>query len=57
MGVYKSLVAHECLKIYKAKNEVMGKLWQRNYYEHIIRDEVELNKIRMYIEGNALKPE
>lgn len=28
-----------------------GKLWQRNYYEHIIRDEQELNKIREYITG------
>jgi hypothetical protein len=32
-----------------------GKLWQRNYYEHIIRDEKELNKIRQYIVDNPLK--
>jgi REP element-mobilizing transposase RayT len=24
-------------------------IWQRNYYEHIIRNEVDLNKIREYI--------
>ena len=29
-----------------------GKLWQRNYYEHVIRDEDELNKVREYIVGN-----
>jgi len=29
-----------------------GKLWQRNYYEHIIRDENELNRIREYIINN-----
>ena len=29
-----------------------GKLWQRNYYEHIIRNEQELNKIREYIVNN-----
>ena len=29
-----------------------GKLWQRNYYEHIIRDERELNRIREYIVNN-----
>ena len=29
-----------------------GKLWQRNYYEHIIRNEDELNKIREYIIRN-----
>ena len=32
-----------------------GKLWQRNYYEHIVRDEGDLNNIRGYIENNALK--
>jgi putative transposase len=31
-----------------------GKLWQRNYYEHIIRNEIELNRIREYIQNNPL---
>jgi len=29
------------------------KLWQRNYWEHIVRDEIELNLIREYIRNNA----
>ena len=29
-----------------------GKLWQRNYYEHIIRDERDLERIRAYIANN-----
>ena len=29
-----------------------GKLWQRNYYEHIIRDENAHNRIRQYITNN-----
>ncbi|MCC6728750.1 MAG: transposase [Chthonomonadales bacterium] len=28
------------------------RLWQRNYYEHIIRDEESLDRIRQYIFGN-----
>jgi len=32
-----------------------GRLWQRNYYEHIIRNENELNQIRDYIINNPLK--
>ncbi|MGB7291429.1 MAG: transposase [Thermodesulfobacteriota bacterium] len=32
-----------------------GKLWQRNYYEHIIRNEYDLNEIREYIVNNPLK--
>ena len=31
------------------------KLWQRNYYEHIIRNEENTNKIRQYIIENPLK--
>jgi REP element-mobilizing transposase RayT len=30
-------------------------VWQRNYYEHIIRDEKELHAIREYIRYNPLK--
>ena len=32
-----------------------GKLWQRNYYEHVIRNEDELNSIREYIVNNPLQ--
>jgi len=30
------------------------KFWQRNYYEHVIRNEKALNKIREYIQNNPL---
>ena len=30
-------------------------VWQRGYYEHVIRDEKELNRIRQYIVENPLK--
>jgi len=30
-------------------------LWQRNYYEHIIRNEESLNRVREYIETNPLR--
>ncbi len=33
----------------------LKRLWQRNYYEHVIRNEDELNKIRYYIQTNPLK--
>lgn len=31
------------------------RLWQRNYHEHIIRDEADLFAIRQYIDSNPLK--
>jgi REP element-mobilizing transposase RayT len=30
-----------------------GRLWQRNYYEHIVRNDDELTRIREYIFSNA----
>jgi REP element-mobilizing transposase RayT len=30
-------------------------VWQRNYYEHIIRNEVEWERIRKYIQVNPLR--
>ncbi|MEO7316212.1 MAG: hypothetical protein ABIW47_13570 [Ginsengibacter sp.] len=45
MGGYKSIVANECLKIWKSRwtgvgpAPIMGKLWHRNLYEHILRNE------------------
>jgi len=31
------------------------KLWQRNYFEHVVRNEKELSEIRKYIEINPIK--
>ena len=52
IGAYKSRVVHKCLGLAKIKDKFMGKLWQRNYYEHIIRNEDDLNRIRKYIHNN-----
>jgi putative transposase len=30
-------------------------VWQRNYYEHVIRNEIDLEEIREYIQNNPLK--
>jgi putative transposase len=32
-----------------------NRFWQRNYYEHIIRNDNELNNIRDYIQNNVLQ--
>ncbi|HEY5614607.1 MAG TPA: transposase [Bacteroidota bacterium] len=43
----------------KGVNEIRrtpgGTLWQRGFYEHIIRDEDDLNRIRQYVSENVLK--
>jgi len=30
----------------------MVNIWQRNYYEHIVRNQVELDEITKYIDAN-----
>jgi putative transposase len=54
VGAYKSLVANGCLNLYKSKNEMMGKLWQRNYWEHIIRTDSSYHRIADYIISNPI---
>jgi REP element-mobilizing transposase RayT len=52
VGAYKSLVANGCRKLYDEKNEILGTLWQRNYYERIIRSDDEYRRIAEYIINN-----
>jgi len=42
-------------QINKLRNIPGTDVWQRNYYEHVIRDDAELNRIRQYIMENPLK--
>ena len=57
VGAYKSLTTVEYVHGVKAYGWMPfdSKLWQRNYYEHIIRDEVTLFRIRDYIVYNPSK--
>ena len=65
VGAYKSLVANGCLDIWKLKwagvnpaptqIPTMGKIWQRDFYEHIIRNEQSYQTISNYIINNPAK--
>jgi len=55
IGAYKSLVANRCLELCKQRSDSLGKLWQRNYHEHIIRDRNVHAQIAEYIENNPAK--
>lgn len=49
IGSFKSSVTK---KLHQTKTITQAKIWQRNYYEHIIRDEQDYQKIFEYIENN-----
>lgn len=42
-------------KINKMRNNPGCPVWQRNYYEHVIRNETDLANIRQYIANNPMK--
>jgi putative transposase len=53
IGVFKSLVFTVYLDWIEVNDpNRRAKFWQRNYYEHIIRDETELYAVRRYIREN-----
>jgi putative transposase len=56
IGVFKSIVTHHYIIGVNTQNwkPFHKRLWQRNYYEHIIRDDAALQKIQQYIQNNPL---
>jgi len=52
VGNFKSVTARRINRIRKTPG---ASVWQRNYYEHIVRDETELARIREYIRLNPVK--
>jgi putative transposase len=57
VGAFKSITTHEyTLGVSKYGWPLFpGRLWQRNYYEHIIRSEKELNRTRRYVSDNPAR--
>ena len=52
LGAYKASVSN---KAHHILDNPGIPIWHRNYYEHVIRNEAELQKIREYIHNNPLK--
>ena len=57
MGWFKTMTTNEYIE--NVKNNMFPpfdkKIWQRNYYEHIIRDESDYIETKEYILNNPLK--
>jgi hypothetical protein len=49
---YKSAVTY---RVNLIRNIGSVQVWQRNYYEHVLRNEAELNRIRQYILNKPLQ--
>lgn len=57
VGAFKSLAATGYIVGVKDKGwpQFRGRLWQRNYHEHVIRDEAALDRIRRYVDDNPAR--
>jgi putative transposase len=56
VGGYKSSTVNAWVEHLKKTGQVgVGRFWQRNYYEHVIRNEFELEQKRAYIRNNPIK--
>lgn len=52
VGRFKTITAKQ---INERRNTPGTPVWQRNYYDHVIRNEADLNHIREYIQTNVLR--
>lgn len=56
MQWFKTMTTNDYIRGVKQHNwkPFPGKLWQRSYYDHVVRDDVDLDNIRRYIQGNPV---
>lgn len=55
IGALKSKTSVKWLKTCKANNTQSGAIWQRSFYDHIIRGERDYEEIWQYIDENPLR--
>ena len=57
MQWFKTMTTNEYIRGVKEHDweSFPGKLWQRNYYEHVVRTDAELDQVRQYILDNPAK--
>jgi REP element-mobilizing transposase RayT len=53
--IVRALKTFSARKINQIRKTPGVPVWQRNYYEHIIRDENDLNRVREYIHHNPAR--
>jgi putative transposase len=53
-AIVRTFKSRSAISVNRLLNRSGRRLWQRNYYEHIVRDQDELAKIREYIAENPL---
>lgn len=55
VGAYKSLVSVQWLKVCKQRQTRMDTLWERSFYDHVIRDDEDFYCKQRYLQENPLR--
>ena len=55
IGAYKSAVSRHANRLGLSSGSSGRSIWQRNYYDHVIRDDAALTRIRQYIADNPFR--
>ena len=55
VGAVKSVVSYRWRKICGSRNVLMGKIWQRDFYDHILRNEADYLEKMKYVDENPDK--
>ena len=56
LGQIVAYYKYQTTKTMNAMRDTRGqRFWQRNYWEHVVRNEAEMNRIRQYIQDNPAK--
>jgi putative transposase len=53
--IIRALKTFSARRINELRQTPGASIWQRNYFEHVIRDEESLNRIRQYIQNNPAR--
>lgn len=54
-AIVRSFKSASTREVNKARGTAGVTLWQRNYFEHVIRDNKDLERIRVYIQENPVR--
>ena len=55
--IVRAFKSYSAKRINQLRNATGQPFWQRNYYEHVIRNEADMERIRQYIHDNPYKTE
>jgi len=54
-GIVHALKTHSSRRINAWRRTPGTQVWQRGYYEHVVRNEADLNRLREYIHNNPMR--